>query len=295
MDDTPNDSQANTSSPDAIPGTDAPASVQTPQGTPLTYEETPVVPMETQTAVIQDPPRKSGKNLFVLLFFVAVVVAGMYLSGYVQKFLQGTTGDTAKDTTKTDTTGNTELSPTPTFNPADPFAGWTPYEVVSGGTRLPIAGVRYMLPSDVLSPICDGQTCVSQGTYLPGGTRFTIAPRGTGQGLRDFRGTVISDVNGTPFTTTETTVSGNTAVAFKGTFTGRTVSGYAFSAMRGVMVAVNDTMSLEINHFAPMGITADFAADDVLFEKILSSFIFPATGDKGAILAPPSTATGSAN
>jgi hypothetical protein len=62
---------------------------------------------------------------------------------------------------------------------------------------------------------------------------------------------------------------------FTGTFTGHTISGYAFSQMHGDMIALTDSTSLEINHFVPSGITADFASDDAIFNKILQSLVLP--------------------
>ncbi|MDO8451583.1 MAG: hypothetical protein Q7S76_01815 [bacterium] len=171
-----------------------------------------------------------------------------------------------------------ESLPTPVFEQEDEFldsfAGWNIYQVINGTTREPIEGISYKLPESVLSPICDGLACSSQGTYLPGGTRFTIAPRGKGQQLSDFRGAEISDNFGVPFTTKTTKIPGSQlrATEFTGTFTGTTLGGYSFTAMRGVMIEINGELSLEINHFTPRGVDSDFATDDVLFDEILQTF-----------------------
>lgn len=174
-----------------------------------------------------------------------------------------------------------QTTPSPVVNPTgipnDPFAGWLTYEVISGVTRDAVPGVSFRLPEEVYSPLCDGASCASQGTYLSGGTRFTVAVRGPRELLKDFRGAKVSDVSGKLFTSKDATVSGRPAVEFTGTFVGTTVGGYSFSQMHGYMVAVSDTLSLEINHFTPTGITADFDGDDTLFEKIITTFSFSET------------------
>ncbi len=186
-----------------------------------------------------------------------------------------------------------KTTPTPPVT-SDSYRGWQTYQVISSATKQPI-GISFKLPADVLSPICDGTSCMSQGTYLPGGTRFTVALRGPGMALRDFRGRIITDVNGTEFTTSDTTVVGRAAINFTGTFNGRTVAGYAFTRMHGYMVEVTEALSLEINHFTPSGITADFAADHTLFESVVKSLTFegyPTTPSKGAampVLTPQTT------
>lgn len=58
------------------------------------------------------------------------------------------------------------------------------------------------------------------------------------------------------------------------------------------MIDLDATHSLEINHFTPSGITADFAADDLLFDKIVSSLTFTGDAmDKGAVLTTPTPVT----
>lgn len=156
-----------------------------------------------------------------------------------------------------------------------PFDDWETYHVIDGAGGVPIRGISFILPPDVLSPICDSVSCVSQGTYLPGGTRFTVAPRGIGHALADFRGKIVSDAAGREFLTEAATVAGQPAIVFSGDFAGTTVSGYSFMKMRGVMIEVDDTLSLEFNHFTPSGVNADFASDDVLFEQILKTLKLP--------------------
>jgi hypothetical protein len=112
--------------------------------------------------------------------------------------------------------------------------------------------------------------------------------------LGDYRGRRIVDVLGSAFTTKEATVAGRPAVEFSGSFGGTTVTGYGFSRMRGVMIDVTPTLSLEINHFVPVGTTADFEKDDVVFEQILLAVSFAASTEKGGIpvTVPAATSSG---
>jgi hypothetical protein len=234
---------------------------QVPVPPPLTYEETPEIPMDV-------PPvkKKSSflKTLGIIIAFIALFVIGVNLSSNIRQFLPNGSGGN----TETQSAGNQ-----PVITPvASPAAVWKTYDVISGVTKLAIAGVTFQLPSDVLSPVCDGVGCASQGTYLPGGTRLTIAPRGAGQVLRDFRGTVITDANGTTIPTKQLVLGQITATEYESSASGKTVSGYAFSRMRGVMIPLTNTLSVEVNHFTPSGITADFEKDDLLFNEILKTF-----------------------
>jgi len=271
---------------------------------PLPIEETPeILPAPAVTTPANTPPppppppaqnvpvtskKSSGclRTVGIILLVVGIFILGIWLSSFVRQFLP--TGGGAAITQQ----------PTPTESPVSTesatvggnTSSWKTYQIISGITKAPVTGLSFSLPSDVLAPICDGANCASQGTYLPGGTRFTVAPRGTGQVLPDYRGTVISDVGGIAFTTNQTTVGGHAAVEFTGSFTGRTVSGYAFTKMHGYMIALTDTTSLEINHFTPAGITADFAGDDTLFSQIMASLTIPgnlSSTEKGAVLVTP--------
>jgi hypothetical protein len=297
--------------PGVIPETQSVPETMTADGTvsslptDLPIEETPEIPMDEHTVKTESaepvPPKESlppvgylpqqrkrsaagSFGLFIL--FLLLFAGGIWLSSYVRQYLPGTTDipflSGKPKSTPTPTLGTVSLiAPTATTSSV-----WKTYQVTSGITKRPISGISLQLPSDILSPICDGGNCASQGTYLPGGTRFTIAPRGAGQVLPDFRGSAISDVNGVSFTSKPVTIAGVSATEFTGIFTGRTVSGYAFTKMRGVMIPVTETLSLELNHFTPNGITADFAADDVLFDRILNTVVITtvASGEKGAVL-----------
>lgn len=220
---------------------------------------------------IEPPKKKSSsclKTVGIVIAFIALFVIGVNLSSSIRQFLPSGLGGQ----TETQTTSNQpSVTPSPSASPA---AQWKTYTVVSGITKVAIPGITFQLPPDILPPICDGVGCASAGTYLPGGTRFTVAPRGSGQSLRDFRGSIITDVTGTAFTTKPAVVNGHSVIDFSGVFTGRTVSGYAFSTMHGVMIEANNTVSLEVNHFTPNGVTADFEKDDLLFNEILKTFTF---------------------
>ncbi len=246
---------------------------------PLTYEETPEVALPHPPTPPPPPPKKSGSflgTLVTFILFVGLFAAGIWLSSVVRQFVPAETEDGNITTRQPTPSAGARVTPlvtgAPTVNEQ-----WKTYDVISGTTKLPFAGITFKLPSNVLSPICDGTGCASQGTYLPGGSRFTVAPRGTGATLADFRGSIISDANGTSFTTKKVTVAGRPATEFTGLFTGRTLSGYAFSRMRGVMIEVSATTSLEVNHFTPNGVTADFVADDEVFNQILTTISIPGT------------------
>ncbi len=256
---------------------------------PLKYEETPLIePIKESPlpvpAPVSGPPaplpqplfpqgasaqkKKGGffKKFLIVLFILFIVAAGIYFWPTIQSLVkpQG-----APESTTTATT------PTPT--PASPTAGWVTYQVLGSATKQPIPGTSFKLPPDVPAPICDSASCISQGTYLPGGTRFTVAARGTGQSLNYIRGAIITDAAGRPFVTSIATVSGVPAYAFSGAFPGSTVGGYSFSQMRGVMIELSATTALEVNHFTPSGAATDFTADDKLFDLILTTFTFPAS------------------
>lgn len=232
----------------------------------IPVEETPEITAEVKQ---ETPPKKRPGCLGLItkiVLFVGFIVGGVWLSSNVRQF---TTQKDRQDT-PTPTVVRSLLVASPS---AVPVNTWKTYDVISGTTKTSFGGVTFKLPPDVLSPICDGTSCGSQGTYLPGGTRFTVAARGSGQTLADFRGTAIADTRGTTFTTKQTSVAGFPALEFSGSFAGGTVSGYSFTSMRGIMISLTSTTSLEINHFTPNGIVADFVSDDALFDEVLKTVI----------------------
>ncbi len=243
----------------------------------LTYEETPVITPIPEPAVEKKPNKILG-FFKGLLFFIILFVVGFVLSGYLRDFFSKTITTPSPTPmlsqnpllTPESTDAGSVLFTTPEATPAAP----TTYSVLNGLTRQAVTDISFTLPGSVLPPICDGSACGSQGTYLPGGTRFTVAARGSGQVLADFRGKIISDAGGKPFTVTTTTIAGKPATEFTTLQTGSTIGGYSFSRMHGYMIEVTDTLSLEINHFSPSGITADFAADELVFNTIIQSLTF---------------------
>jgi len=264
-----------------------------PEGmSPLTYEETPIIepvkePIKeskepsSESSVFSDkdmsaygPVKKSGGLgiIKVIVIFIIVFLIGYWLSGIIRQYINKPNSSEV----------TTEVTPTPmetdgtqeevtASNVIATRVGWKTYQILVASTRQPYPNVSFQLPSEVLAPVCDGTSCASQGTYLPGGSRFTVALRGKGQSLPDSRGKLISDISGKTFVVKETTIHGNAATEFTGSFTGGTVGGYAFSNMHGYMIDVGDQVSLELNHFTPSGIKADFASDDTLFATIVDS------------------------
>ena len=262
---------------------------------PLTYEETPPIEPITEPEPDLFPPKKpenkTASIVTAVVFFILLFIVGFWLSGTFRKYI-GNIGNVFEGTKKTN------VSPTPTpkeFNGSsisgsgeDRFGSWNVHHVLNGRTRTVYEGISFKLPTDVLPPICDGSACGSQGTYLPGGTRFTVALRGTGQVLPDYRGKLISDLKGIEFAETPKIILGQTATEFNGSFVGTTVGGYVFTRMRGVMMPVTDTISLEMNHFSPQGITANFESDDLIFENILETLVLPIGGlEKGGVVVSP--------
>ena len=259
---------------------------------PIAYEETPEIPMSVEAGSRPAGPtkKKSGclGTILTIIMFLELFIAGIWLSSFVRQFFPNTS---TTQETETSVTPTITTRPGTTATGSAAVAAWKTYQVISGTTKAAFGGVTFQLPPDVLSPICDGTGCASQGTYLPGGTRFTVAPRGVGQALADFRGSVISDVGGISFTTKATTVAGLPGMEFTGLFTGRTISGYGFSRMRGVMIELTSTTSLEVNHFTPNGIVADFALDDTLFDAIVKTIKVPGSTAVTTTVTPTKTPT----
>lgn len=254
---------------------------------PLTYEETPVIDpwanqLQSSQASSPSPSvehtRRAGAGfLGNLILFILLFAVGIGLSVYFRQYLPNVPEGVPqiKLPQLPNRGGTPPVEPAQSLTPNQPTSQWTVYQAINGVTRQPITSVSFRLPVDVLEPICDGSSCGSEGTYLPGGTRFTVAPRGKGQILADYRGSIISDLQGQAFTTKNTTVVGRPAVEFTGLFTGSTIAGYAFSQMRGVMIEVSPDLSLELNHFTPKGVDADFASDDSVFDAIVKTLELP--------------------
>ncbi len=254
----------------------------------------PEVPPPFHEPVSQPPQKpfkkKGGFHMGTVLFIFILFGLGIWLSSQLRSFFAPvSTGEVPVPTASVGS--NAQASPS--FAPSAPVstasansAQWVIYQPYSGATKRAIDGISYKLPSSVKPPVCDSSSCSSQGTNLPGGTRFTVAPRGKGQLLPDFRGAILTDTSGHEFTMKQTMVSNVYVYEYTGNFTGRTGGGYTFTKMRGVLIPVSDTLAIEFNHFAPAGSTSDFAADDVVFDQMIKTFTSTGTSSS---LSPSGT------
>lgn len=218
------------------------------------------------------PPKKfhMGTVLFILLLFGL----GVWLSSQLRSFFAPVVSqETVIPTLFPQDSIAPSRAPSASGSAVQPVSGWTTYSVISGATKKPIGGLSYQLPSSVAAPVCDSASCASQGTNLPGGTRFTVAVRGKGQLLPDFRGAILTDAAGREFTMKQTMIGTQYVYEYMGDFTGRTGGGYTFTKMRGVLVPISEILGVEFNHFAPISATTDFAADEKVFDDIIKSFI----------------------
>lgn len=273
----------------------------------LPVEETPIIePIDEHVAPVSEPPTTApssksfhaeehknesshhaavaapvkhnkggcGKVLGNIIFFVLLFGLGVWLSTQVRSLLSPVIPETSQ-----------LVTPSPSANPlidAEGQAvlptgndGWTSYPLGGSTGEKGLAESAYQLPTSVVAPVCDGARCASSRTNLPGGTRFTVAMRGTGYPLPDFRGAILTDTTGKEFVMKQTTIGGKDVYEYTGNFAGRTSGGYSFTKMRGVLVPITATTSVDFNHFAPTGITSDFAADDALFDQIISRLVVP--------------------
>jgi hypothetical protein len=264
----------------------------------LEYEETPImepiVEFPENTSVADNPalspkqtqPPKRKKGFFgclgTVLFVLILFILGVWLSSQIGPLLPKTNENPlptlmpieTKSLLPTDTsTPEASSSPTVIATPIIQDRNfWQVFYILSGSTRQVIPGISYQMPSNIKAPTCDSG-CVSQGTNLPGGTRFTIAPRGKGQLLPDFRNAILTDATGRAFTMSLITIGGRQVYEYVGDFQGSTGQGYAFSKIRGLLVSVNDNLSIEFNHFSNVGTVSDFDADDTLFNQIVGSVV----------------------
>ncbi len=258
----------------------------------LEYEETPIIDVTSgvvveaaenleKTRALPDPhesllseksPSAGNKQgsgwskLRSVILFIILFSVGVWLSSAVRQFLPSSTESQPEGTVTQQPTA-LEIEPTLGTDRA-----WVVYQVQSGKTKKAVPGLTLELPSQVLAPICDGTNCASQGTYLPGGSRFTLAARGREELLPDFRGKKLTDSAGKPLAAKAVVLpSGLTATDYVSESGGTTVGGYSFTNIHGLMVEINDQLSLEINHFSPRGVTVDFAGDEQVFEKIVNT------------------------
>ncbi len=254
-------------------------------------ERTEVSPKTPVT--LQPVPKKAGGNhVGTVLFIILLFGLGVWLSSQFRSFFAPTIRDefivpALSPSESIRPTPARESSPSGTT----PGSSWQTHEVISGSTKKPVAGITYKLPGSVKAPVCDSQSCASQGTNLPGGTRLTVAARGKGQLLPDFRGAILTDAAGREFTMKQGVFGGAYAYEYTGNFTGRTGGGYTFTAIRGVLMPVSETLAIEFNHFSPAGITTDFAKDDVVFDEIIKSFMTTAVAATPTVRPSVSTPT----
>lgn len=244
----------------------------------LRYEETPILdPVPEASHIFNDtpkeappqpPPKGQRRSVGTILFVVILFGLGIWLASQLRSFFAPSAGEeVAVPTSGFVPTSRPTLVPLATSSGSVASTIWQTYEVVRD--------VTYQLPGDVKPPACDNANCASKGTYLPGGTRFTVAARGRGRLLPDFRGAILTDATGKEFDMQQTTVAGISVYEYSGDFTGRTGGGYTFTRIRGVLIPVSETLAIEFNHFAPAGITTDFVSDDVVFNKVVGSFTSP--------------------
>lgn len=222
---------------------------------------------------------KPGKRRFpfgTVLFIVLLFGLGMWLSVQFRSFFAPATSRTViVPTIAPDSDASSFFQPgeTGSLSAVVPPVNdeWATY-TIRGRNGSVISGVTYKLPATVAAPVCDGTSCPSQGTNLPGGTRLTVAARGTGQLLPDFRGAILTDTTGKEFAMENVTIGSVAGYGYRGDFTGRTSGGYTFTAMRGILVPVNEDLAIDFNFFAPAGVISDFAADGAIFDQIIASF-----------------------
>lgn len=274
----------------------------------MVYEETPeIIPIEEPIADVSQSPhavlpahedlkppiamKKPRGGLIVrVMVFCVVFVIGLGVSFLVRPYL----GDLALSLgSRSDEKKQTEGKPTislenETLTPGGDIGN----ETILGGTVTPTpvilssvgnftyalvdeqkqpVGVTINLPVTIAKPSCDTTLCTSQGTNLPGGTRFTVAAYTKGPYITDISRARIIDLSGQQFVSEVASISGKVGVKYLGNFRGTTSGGYMFTAMQGVMVRVKDTLTVELNHFTPIGVSTDFDRDTTVFNAIVAS------------------------
>ena len=235
----------------------------------MEYEEMPVVEPQPVAHVEPSEPVVPKRGLMdrlgSIFFFLILFVLGIWLSTeFRPSFTPKPQGQVVPvPTVIVDLPTETIDTPPPATISASrtPVLGWQTYTILN---------VSYKLPPGVKAPTCDS-SCVSYGTNLPGGTRFTVAPRGVGQPLPDFRNAILTDASGRAFTMSLLTVGSHEVYEYVGDFSGSTLQGYQFSKIRGLLVSVDDNTSIEFNHFSPQSAVTDFVSDDVLLTQIVGS------------------------
>lgn len=269
--------------------------VNSKEPTPLIYEETPIIEpiYDTPAATLPDslktpelPPKRSGMPFLLKTFLLAgLFVAGIAVSSFFRPFItnfmtkfetpNSTVNDNKPPVISESQNMNTKTTDTPTVTrsqiPKSLAEGFV-YEILSSSNEH--IGATVLLPDGVVEPICDGSGCASYGTYLPGGTRLTFAYKAYPKAIEGFSRAIITDASGKSFSAGDASVSGKLAREYNGEFVGITTGGYRFNRMHGYMIQLTPAKTLEINHFTPSGITADFTSDEKIFSQIIQSLIF---------------------
>ncbi len=255
---------------------------------PPEEKELPPAPVEEVPPQASQPKKQSSfmATLVNIILFGILFAFGVGASVFIRQYLA------SRPKKEPATTTAVLLTPTPTVTVSeDILANWKTYQVINGNTKLPINGISFLLPPDVIAPICDGPACVSQGTYLPGGSRFTVAARGVGQVLPTTAGAIMTDAGGRNFIMKEASISGLPSQEFTGLFAGTTGGGYTFSQIRGVVIHGPVGISLEVSHFTPTGVNANWDTDDTLFDKIIESVSFGFLPTPTSVITPQASPT----
>lgn len=241
--------------PDPLATPELPTPVILPKASDQPPPEPPPIPMKPTGGA------HWRKLLINLLIFAVLFGLGIGASLLVQRFFNNTNNVNP---------GQAYIETTPIPTPDNQNNLTRIYRILKDKND---TATQYVvnLPTEVLIPVCDDSICQSRGSYLPGGTRLTVVFKSDPKPAPNFDQTVITDVTGKKFETTTATVAGMLAREYQGVFIGTTSGGYRFTQMHGFMIKVPTGNLLEINHFAPAGITTDFAGDEAVFSKIITS------------------------
>jgi hypothetical protein len=213
----------------------------------------------------QSPRRKSSLPLFIFLLVLGLGSGFIFRSVNFQlPNFQNSDNGTIKNSPTPIQKSN--LSSTPSIK-QDLAGDWTTNDLNIFG----LPHWSFKLPPEVVPLMCDSSACSSQGTYLPGGSRFTVYYQKLTAADAEFPKTIVTDANGKAFVTSANIFLGKPMLKFLGTFTGLTTGGYYFTQMKGVLILVDQKTALGFNHFAPNGISSDFTADDAVFDKIVDT------------------------
>ncbi len=246
-------------------------------------------------------PVKAAKSIVnvivIILIFVVLFGVGIFASMAFRQIMPNgiqfpVGGGAAKD----------EITPLPTPQivpedqlPVSTQSGIVPTKfpqnisqnVLMVGGKSAVPGLNFVLPATVAALSCDGNNCASQGAYLPGGSRFTIAARGKGQGLPITKGAKLVDSSGKAFDMSDQVVAGFTVRQFVGNTSGSTMNGFTFSKIRGNILTLSNDLELEMSVFAPAGQIVSWENDNKLFDQIVASVIYDSTQGSTVLTLTP--------